>query len=162
MERDDKDLRLLQEVADLATAKQICAWLGYLPLGVELVGRYWARKPGLTIAKLWERLQAQKLAAKALLDTESGMTASLGVTAAFELSWQALAESAQQLAAVLSLFALVEIPWRLVEQCLPEDDAEELEEIRDQVLLGANLLKRVDQGMYQLHQLLREFFAAKR
>jgi tetratricopeptide (TPR) repeat protein len=90
------------------------------------------------------------------------MTASLGVAAAFELSWQALDESAQQVAAVLSLFALVEIPWTLVEQCLPEVDAEELEEIRDRALLGANLLKRVDQGMYQLHQLLREFFAAKR
>ena len=90
------------------------------------------------------------------------MTASLGVAAAFELSWQDLEESAQQLAAVLSLFALVEIPWTLVEQCLPEVDAEELEEIRDRTLLGANLLKRVDQGMYQLHQLLKEFFAVKR
>ena len=90
------------------------------------------------------------------------MTASLGVAAAFELSWQELAESAQQVAAVLSLFALVELPWTMVEQCLPEVDAEELEEIRDQMLVGTHLLKRVDQGMYQLHQLVQEFFAAKR
>ena len=168
VDRDRQDLRgfqnlgSLENLGGLETAQQICAWLGYLPLGVELVGRYWARKPDLAITELWQRLQAKRLDAIAFKQAEPGMTASLGVAAAFELSWQALDESAQQLAAVLSLFALVEIPWRLVEQCLPESDVEELEEIRDQVLLGANLLKRVDQGMYQLHQLLREFFAAKR
>lgn len=146
----------------LEQAKQLCEWLGYLPLGIELVGRYLFKKRDLSIYDLWERLQAQRLAARAFKQAESGMTASLGVAAAFELSWQSLAELAQQVAAVLSQFALVEIPWTIVEQCLLEVDAEELEEIRDQVLLGENLLKRVDQGMYQLHQLLREFFASKR
>jgi tetratricopeptide (TPR) repeat protein len=143
-------------------AKQLCEWLGYLPLGVELVGRYLAKKPDLSIEALWQRLQSKKLEARAFKQAEPGMTASLGVTAAFELSWQALDESAQQVATVLSLFALVEIPWRLVEQCLPDMDREEMEEIRDEQLLGTHLLKRVDQGMYQLHQLLREFFAVKR
>ena len=38
---------------DLATAKRVCDWLGYLPLGLELVGRYLARKKGTSIAKLW-------------------------------------------------------------------------------------------------------------
>ncbi len=146
----------------IAQAKQLCAWLGYLPLGVELVGRYLFKKPDLSIAGLWQRLQDQRLAARVFKQAEPGMTASLGVAAAFELSWQELAESAQQVAAVLSLFALVELPWPLVEQCLPEVDAEELEEIRDQMLVGTHLLKRVDQGMYQLHQLVQEFFAAKR
>ena len=146
----------------LAQAQQLCDWLGYLPLGVELVGRYLAKKQDLSIAELLQRLQKKRLDAIAFKQAEPGMTASLGVAAAFELSWQDLEESAQQLAAVLSLFALVEIPWTLVEQCLPEVDAEELEEIRDRTLLGANLLKRVDQGMYQLHQLLKEFFAVKR
>ncbi|MBW4581677.1 MAG: tetratricopeptide repeat protein [Tildeniella nuda ZEHNDER 1965/U140] len=158
--RDTTDPRLLQEVGDLE--RQLCEWLGYLPLGVELVGRYLARKPDLSLAVLWQRLQDKRLDAIAFKQAEPGMTASLGVAAAFELSWQALDESAQQVAAVLSLFALVEIPWTLVEQCLPTLDAEELEEIRDEQLLGTHLLKRVDQGMYQLHQLLREFFAAKR
>ena len=159
----DKDPRLLEEVGDLEdTAKRLCEWLGYLPLGVELVGRYLARKPDLSLAVLWQRLQDKRLDAIAFKQAEPGMTASLGVAAAFELSWQALDESAQQVAAVLSLFALVEIPWTLVDQCLPAMDAEELEEIRDEQLLGTHLLKRVDQGLYQLHQLLREFFAAKR
>ena len=166
---DAKALALLRSLVNdkrvdqaLAPAKQLCKWLGYLPLGVELVGRYLARKPDLSLAVLWQRLQDKRLDAIAFKQAEPGMTASLGVAAAFELSWQGLDESAQQVATVLSLFALVEIPWTLVEQCLPEIDAEELEEIRDQQLLGTHLLKRVEQGLYQLHQLLREFFAVKR
>ena len=46
----------------------------------------------------------------------------------------------------------------MVEQCLPDADAEEIEEIRDDVLLKLHLLQREDQGIYQLHPLLREFF----
>ncbi|MEX0268199.1 tetratricopeptide repeat protein [Leptolyngbyaceae cyanobacterium UHCC 1019] len=147
---------------NLATAKQICEWLGYLPLGLELVGRYLARKPDTSLATLWQRLQDKRLDAKALKDATPEMTATLGVTAAFELSWDVLDESAQRLAALLSLFALAEIPWTLVEACLPEDDPEALEDRRDESLLNLHLLERTRQGMYQLHQLLREFFAAKR
>ncbi|MGG6264518.1 tetratricopeptide repeat protein [Leptolyngbya sp. AN03gr2] len=147
---------------DLETAKQVCEWLGYLPLGLELVGRYLARRKGTSIVKLWERLQAQKLAAKALLEAEPGMTASLGVTAAFELSWQELDLKAQQLAALLSLFALAEIPWSLVQACLPEADEEELEDLREEQLVNLSLLSFEGGENYQLHQLLREFFAVKR
>jgi tetratricopeptide (TPR) repeat protein len=147
---------------DLATAKQVCEWLGYLPLGLELVGRYLARKSGTSIGTLWQRLQDKKLAAKALLEAESGMTASLGVTAAFELSWQELDEKAQAIAAVLSLFALAEIPWSLVQACLPEMDEEDLEDLRDEQLVNLSLLSFEGEGVYQLHQLLREFFAVKR
>jgi hypothetical protein len=73
-----------------------------------------------------------------------------------------LDQKSQQLAALLSLFALAEIPWRLVEACLPEEDEEDLQDLRDEKLLGASLLTRTDEGMYELHQLLREFFAVKR
>ena len=146
---------------DLATAKRVCDWLGYLPLGLELVGRYLARKKGTSIAKLWERLQEKRLAAQALLKTETSMTASLSVTAAFELSWQELNEDAQQLAALLSLFALAEIPWGLVQGCLPEADEEALDDLRDEQLVNLSLLSYEREGIYQLHQLLREFFRTK-
>jgi NB-ARC domain len=105
---------------DLATAKQLCAWLGYLPLGLELVGRYLARKSDMSLVVLWERLQAKRLAAQALKQVNPGMTASLEMTKAFELSWQDLTPEAQQLAKLLSLFAPAEIPWALVQACLPE------------------------------------------
>lgn len=92
-----------------------------LPEGLELVGRYLAGKPGTTLATLWQRLQAQRLAAKALLAAEPEMmTATLGVTAAFELSWQDLTPAAQEVGKLLSVFAGAEIPWGLVQACLSE------------------------------------------
>jgi tetratricopeptide (TPR) repeat protein len=154
------DLRLRVD-ADLATAQKICLWLGYLPLGLELVGRYLAQKPDLTLVQVWERLKAQKLNALALQAADPNMTATLGVIAAFELSWQELTTKAQEVAARLSLFALAELPWQLVADCLSEWDAEELEDLRDRELCRASLLTRTGQGMYELHQLLREFFALK-
>lgn len=162
VERDRPDLRGFQNLRGLDPAKQICHWLGYLPLGIELVGRYLARKPETSLATLWQRLQDKRLEAKALKDSTPEMTASLGVAAAFELSWQAVDEPTQQLAALLSLFAPTEIPWTLVEACYPQEDAEEVEDWRDESLLNLHLLEQTGQGMYQLHQLLREFFAAKR
>jgi tetratricopeptide (TPR) repeat protein len=146
--------------ADLTTAAEICKWLGYLPLGLELVGRYLANDLDLTIAEVWQVLNSEKLRAQALLTAKAGMTAELGVIAAFELSWQKLTESAQFLAARLSLFALAEIPWSLVEQCMADWEPQQLKDLR-QSLLGASLLTRTKQGMYELHQLLREFFALK-
>nr|WP_322721690.1 tetratricopeptide repeat protein [Nostoc sp. ChiQUE02]MDZ8234797.1 tetratricopeptide repeat protein [Nostoc sp. ChiQUE02] len=189
---EDAALNLLRVIAtderidkQLEQAKVLCAWLGYLPLGLELVGRYLARKPDVSIDTLLKRLEEKRLDAKALKDAEPGMTASLGVAAAFELSWQELTQEAQELAGFLSLFALAEIPWWLVQLCLQvyeldlhtfridqgpkwfmEDlqgqDNEELEEIRDEMLISPHLLQRTGEGYYQLHQLLREFFAAKR
>jgi tetratricopeptide (TPR) repeat protein len=154
------DLRLRVD-ADLATAQEICLWLGYLPLGLELVGRYLAQKHDLTLVQVWARLQAQKLNAQALQAADPNMTATLGVIAAFELSWQELTTKAQEVAARLSLFALAELPWQLVADCLSEWDAEKLEDLRDRQLCRASLLTRTGQGMYELHQLLREFFALK-
>jgi tetratricopeptide (TPR) repeat protein len=65
------------------------------------------------------------------------------------------------LGCLLSLFAAAPIPWKLVEQCLPEEDAEDLEDIRDDKLLNLHLLQRKGEGIYQLHPLLREFFQYK-
>jgi hypothetical protein len=86
-------LELLRRLADergegridleLDVAKEICAWLGYLPLGLELVGRYLAKKPDLTLAKLWQVLEAERLNAQALLAAEPEMTATWGVVTAF-------------------------------------------------------------------------------
>jgi tetratricopeptide (TPR) repeat protein len=146
--------------ADLATAKKICHWLGYLPLGLELVGRYLTNDEDLSVAEVWKYLNNEKLMAQALLTAEAGMTAELGVIAAFELSWQKLTPEAQELSARLSLFALAEIPWSLVEQCLSGWEPQQLKDLR-RSLLGSSLLTRTRQGMYELHQLLREFFALK-
>ncbi|MBX9255653.1 tetratricopeptide repeat protein, partial [Desmonostoc muscorum CCALA 125] len=148
---------------ELVIANQLCEWLGYLPLGVELVGRYLARKQDLSVAEMLRRLENKRLDERSLskAKSEADMTAQRGVLAAFELSWQELEDDDKQLGCLLSLFAAAPIPWNLVEQCLPEEDAEDLEEIRDDSLLNLHLLQRKGEGIYQLHPLLRQFFQYK-
>ncbi|MEH2007151.1 tetratricopeptide repeat protein [Nostoc sp.] len=148
---------------ELALANQLCEWLGYLPLGVELVGRYLARKQDLSLAEMLRRLENKQLDERSLSKSksEADMTAQRGVLAAFELSWQELEDDDKQLSCLLSLFAAAPIPWKLVEQCLPDEDTEDLEEIRDDSLLNLYLLQRKGEGIYQLHPLLREFFQYK-
>ena len=146
---------------ELTVANQLCKWLGYLPLGLELVGRYLARKQDLSFTEMLRRLEKKRLEQPALMKSEGDMTAQRGVLAAFELSWQELEDSDKQLGCLLSLFAAAPISWNLVEQCLPEEDEEELEEIRDDKLWNLHLLQRKDEGVYQLHPLLREFFQYK-
>ncbi len=148
---------------ELTIAEKLCEWLGYLPLGLELVGRYLERKPDLSLEEMLARLKAKRLEQLALKKpkSEGMMTAQLGVKAAFELSWQELDESAQQLGLCLSLFALAPIPWKLVEQCLPDIDSEELEELRDYGLVYLNLVMAKGENTYQLHELIREFFQDK-
>jgi tetratricopeptide (TPR) repeat protein len=143
---------------ELDQAKQLCAELGYLPLGLELVGRYLKRKPDLSLAQMRQLLGLEH---RSLQQRSEDMTAGLGVAAAFELSWQELDELAQQLACLLSLFALAPITWSLVEQCLPDQDSKASEDARDEALLNLSLLERRGQGSYQLHQLIREFMRSK-
>ena len=147
----------------LAEAEALCSWLGYLPLGIELVGRYLASKPDLSLAEMQQRLTEKRLNAPALKlpsELQGDARPYQNLTAAFELSWQDLPESARQLACCLSLFALAPIPWQLVPDCLPDCDPEALEELRDDWLIKLHLLERTQANTYQLHQLLREFFAA--
>ena len=143
------------------TAQGICEWLGYLPLGIELVGRYLKGKQDLSLGKMQQRLQEKKLSQKALTTTPGDMTAERGVRAAFELTWQELNESAQEVACLLSVFAVAPFDWGLVEQCLPDEDEEELEDIRDEVLLEASLLQRKGEGSYELHSLIHQFLREK-
>ncbi|MEH2395933.1 tetratricopeptide repeat protein [Nostoc sp.] len=146
---------------ELAVANQLCEWLGYLPLGLELVGRYLARKQDLSLREMLLRLKNKRLEQPALIKPEADMTAQGGVLAAFELSWQELEDSDKQLGCLLSLFAAAPISWKLVEQCVTEEYEGELEEIRDDSLLNLHLLQRKGEGIYQLHPLLREFFQYK-
>ncbi|NEQ66590.1 MAG: tetratricopeptide repeat protein [Symploca sp. SIO2D2] len=107
--------------AELADAKKLCRWLGYLPLGLELVGRYLAEEEDLSLEAMLSRLQDQGVQNRALaLNPHAAgiSTADRGVAAAFELSWETLAQTAQQLGCLLSLFALAPIPWNLVEQVI--------------------------------------------
>lgn len=148
--------------SQLADAQRLCEWLGYLPLGLELVGRYLTEDEDISLEEMLDLLLQERLAAEALLEAYPEMTASLGVATAFELSWKELTDEAKKLSCLLSIFALAPMPWNLVEQCIPDWEKRQLKQCRDRQLKKRSLLSRVGQELYQLHQLTREFFVAKR
>ena len=65
---------------------------------------------------LLQRLEDKRLAAQALVETYPEMTATLGVAAAFEVSWEPLSAEAKTVAGLLGLFAAAPIDWALVRQ----------------------------------------------
>jgi tetratricopeptide (TPR) repeat protein len=163
--------RVNEEFAD---SQSLCKWLGYLPLGIELVGNYLKRNETLTVAKMQERLNEKRLAAKGLIKNKKdiGITAAHeSLAAAFEVNWDDLmngsvfttptGEYARQLGALLSLFAVAPVVWKWAVDCLPEWDAEDLEAARNEGLLGSHLLQVNGDNTYQLHPLVREFLAVK-
>lgn len=151
--------------AEIDDAQAICERLGHLPLGLELIGRYLARDIGLSLQSMLNLLEKQKLKLKAIheVDAHAPMTARYGVEAAFNLSWERLSENAKLLGCLLSLFALADIPWSLVEMVgIAFTDDNEINQILLQEarveLVMFNLLQAVDGHKYRLHQLIREFF----
>jgi tetratricopeptide (TPR) repeat protein len=154
----DSDQRIAAEVK---TAKALCERVGRLPLGIELIGRHLALHPTLRLEVLLERLEAKRLQSRALQQVPDEMSYRDNLEAAFEVSWQSLSESAQQVGELLSLFGAAPIPKALIGECLPEWDEEDLEDCLDRELVGSSLAGIIEQGRYLLHPLVREFFAAK-
>ncbi|WP_083305170.1 tetratricopeptide repeat protein [Moorena producens] len=169
-------------------ASQLCNDLGYLPLGLELVGRFLKRRSDWTLARMVQELE-EKLNE---LKPSGGMTAQRGVEAALALSWEELDSQGQWLGCLLSLFALAPIKWTLVETCLSitntsqdsilqrwfptfsrlisslipsrKDKSLEVRDWKDVIeysLLGLNLIRETEQENYQLHQLVRKYFRSK-
>jgi tetratricopeptide (TPR) repeat protein len=174
---------------ELEVAQKLCEWLGYLPLGLELVGRYLVQRQDLSLAKMLSQLRDKKrLRHPALIEADPTMTAELGVAAAFDLSWELLDEEAQKLGCWLSLYApaplslsfqlLDSLPSeqvlaaledeKIIEQVLAaledekiiEDVEESLEKAKSD-LMHLHLLQRTTEGTYRLHQLIRQFFREK-
>ncbi|MGK7883262.1 MAG: tetratricopeptide repeat protein [Crocosphaera sp.] len=153
---------------ELETANHLCEWLGYLPLGLELVGRYICNDDFLSIGKTLELLNGEKLAAEALLnpnEDEGDMTAQLGVAAAFKLSWDKLSAEGQKLGCYLSLFGSDLFEWSWVESSNVYD-AEILKKARRDDLLKYDLLQvnkeeDRDKPLLSYHPLVYQYFASK-
>ncbi|MEM9807734.1 MAG: NB-ARC domain-containing protein, partial [Cyanobacteria bacterium P01_D01_bin.56] len=165
---EEASLELLRKIvgppridAELAIAKALCERVGYLPLGLELLGYFLKNKPSMSLAKLEQRLEKNRIHAKAFQAAHPGMTAKLGVYEAFELSWTELSEAGQGIALWLSLFGLAPIPWTLAVAGVDEDNQDDWEDTRDGELLKLSLLRDLGGESYQLHQLVREFLWAK-
>ncbi len=157
------------------TAKQLCEWLGYLPLGLELVGRYLAKKPPhWTLAKMLQRLKQQRLQDEAINRHQQHLqqtlsTAQLGVLDAFELSWDELHPTTQRVGELLSLFApdIFACIWVESATVKLNWDATEVETALEQ-LYSRHLIQWVEDksgdrdDCYKIHPLIREFLKLKR
>lgn len=152
------------------TAEQLCEWLGYLPLGLEMVGRYLAKKPpNWTLTKMLQRLKAQRLEDEAINRHQQQLqqtlsTAQQGVKAAFELSWLELEEMTQRVAELLSLFAPDIFTWKWVESATSflNWTSSDIETANEQ-LYERHLIQWVEdtEDSYNIHPLIREFLQAK-
>jgi tetratricopeptide (TPR) repeat protein len=149
---DDDRLRL-----EMAAAKELCKWLGCLPLGIELVGRYLA--DGGSIAAVLAELKQKSLYARPINTVPDEMDYRWNVDAAICLSWDKLEALAQRVGMLLGVFALAPIDLEWVEACLPEMD--NVGEVLDRVLVKRSLLEKRE-GRYQMHALVREFVGGVR
>ncbi|NJO27527.1 MAG: tetratricopeptide repeat protein [Richelia sp. SL_2_1] len=152
---------------ELETAQELCEWLGYLPLGIELVGRYIKKKPPhFTLAKMLELLKQQRLQQEAMNPQQTGLsTAQRGVLAAFELSWVELSPETQRVARLLSLFAADIFVWEWVESTakLLSWDESDVETAIEQLYQRHLVQSLEDDGEYgyKIHPLIREFLKVK-
>ncbi|MFN6526799.1 tetratricopeptide repeat protein [Nostoc sp. ChiSLP03a] len=131
------------------TAANLCKWLGYLPLGLQLVGAYLAEDPNLSLAEILQQLPAQQQSQ---------------LEAVFELSWQQLDYMTQRVGELLSLFASDIIPWQIVESVSQQLNwaKADVDEARKQ-LYKRHLIQSVAEGesCYKIHPLIREFLRGK-
>jgi len=166
---------------DLVIAQTLCTWLGYLPLGIELVGRYLLNRNNLSLSlstllfRLQEKAKKRQAIKHDALKRDEAVgtsTARRGAEAAFDLSWDELSQYSQHLGKLLSLFASAPIPWYLVEAAeqkycedpneIQDFDVEELEKARGGLLnLHLVQLLQEQEQIYRLHSLIREFFRTK-
>ena len=166
---EEKALELLRKIVgaakvdkELVTVKEICKTLGYLPLGIELIGEYLSKNRFLTFAKLQERLN---LADESIgRERKNKFYGYRGVEAAIQLSWDDISTGSQRVAMLLGLFAPVEILWELVAAigAKAEITQAELNGARGQ-LDSFHLMQPIDEecNFYKIHTLVREFFRAK-
>ncbi|MBD2296461.1 tetratricopeptide repeat protein [Anabaena sphaerica FACHB-251] len=169
-------LKLLESLIDdqerfkneFEIAEQICKWLGYLPLAIELVGTYLWKHTNLPLTRMLSLLEQKGLEHKVFKENDETLNAPLGLNAVFEVSWENLTSLAQQLGFMLSLFAQADIPWWLIQQAynhlqLSEDEETEQEKLEEARLdlLSCHLLQFSGNDTYHLHPLIRKFFKMK-
>jgi tetratricopeptide (TPR) repeat protein len=140
-------------------AREICKSLGYLPLALELVGRYLDTMPDLSLETLLKRLEKKRLEHEAVAKANPLMRYEYGVAEAFALSWEQLDENAQGVGCYLSLYALADIPLSV--EAIEDEERQELWEKAIAELRKLHLLQRQSKGIYRLHPLIRQFFQMK-
>ncbi|MEH1936248.1 MAG: tetratricopeptide repeat protein [Nostoc sp.] len=140
-------------------ARRICKFLGYLPLALELVGRYLDKMPDLSLETLLNQLEKKRLEHEAVVNGNSLMDYESGLAEAFELSWEQLDENAQGFGCLLSLCALTDIPLSV--ETREDDKKQQLNQKAIADLLELHLLQRESKEIYRLNPLIRQLFQMK-
>lgn len=140
-------------------AKRICKFLGYLPLALELVGRYLDKMPDLSLETLLKRLEKKRVEHEPVINANSLMPDEYGIVEAFELSWEQLDENAQSFGCLLSLCALADIPLSV--ETIEDDKKQQLNEKAIADLLELHLLQQKNKGIYLLNPQIRQLFRMK-
>ncbi|MEH2213536.1 tetratricopeptide repeat protein [Nostoc sp.] len=140
-------------------ARRICKFLGYLPLALELVGRYLDKMPDLSLETLLKRLEKKRVEHEPVVNANSLMPDEYGIFEAFELSWEQLDENAQSFGCLLSLCALADIPLSV--ETIEDDKKQELNEKAIADLLELHLLQQKNKGIYFLNPQIRQLFRMK-
>lgn len=146
---------------DPETADRLCAALGYLPLGIELVGSDLRRDRYRTLAQMIGGLQEKGMQDPALgRSDEYEMLAERGVKAAFDLTWETLEPEARQVARLLSYFAPDWIEWDVAESVMQGVEGEEYElgELKARLENTSLVQFEPDRlGWCRLHPLIRQY-----
>ncbi|MBN3921997.1 tetratricopeptide repeat protein [Nostoc sp. NMS4] len=140
-------------------ARRICKFLGYLPLALELVGKYLDKMPDLSLETLLKRLQKKRVEHEPVVNANSLMPDEYGIFEAFELSWEQLDENAQSFGCLLSLCALADIPLSV--ETIEDDKKQELNQKAIADLLELHLLQQKSKGIYRLNPQIRQLFQVK-
>ncbi|MEH2005696.1 tetratricopeptide repeat protein [Nostoc sp.] len=140
-------------------ARRICKFLRYLPLALELVGRYLDKIPDLSLETLLMQLEKKRLEHESLVNPNSLMDYESGLAEAFELSWEYLDENAQNFGCLLSLCALTDIPLSV--ETIEDEKKQELNEKAIADLLELHLLQRETKEIFRLNPLIRQLFQIK-
>ncbi|MEH2126109.1 tetratricopeptide repeat protein [Nostoc sp.] len=140
-------------------ARRICKFLGYLPLALELVGRYLDKMPDLSLETLLKRLEKKRVEHELVVNANSLMPDEYGIIEAFELSWEQLDENAQSFSCLLSLCALADIPLSV--ETIEDNKKQQLNEQAIADLLELHLLQQKSKGIYRLNPLIRQLFRMK-
>ena len=170
-----------QECAD---SQKLCSFLGDLPLGIELAGRFLAIETGISISIFLNQLEKYTESSKALSheafqgdsqeDPAWSLTAQRGLEAAFNLTWLSLDKETQIITMLIGRFPPNSfIHWDVVRKMRRLKAAHTISGVFDdeynpenvhaskKKLINFNLLKPTGYFTYRLHSLIREFFRSK-
>jgi hypothetical protein len=151
---------------ELEAARKLCKWVGYLPLGLTLIGRYLNYLPVDSLEELLEKLEEEGIDSEFmhLIEEDESLNVPFGdrqlyegVYTVFNLSWKYLTQGGKQLGALLSLFDIPPYVWSMVEKVAPPID--KARGIATNNLGDIHIIH--GQESNPLHPLIQEFFLKK-